>query len=98
VLSELELEVLSLHLCADQAAGFLHARGRNRNLRLLDILDHVCESVESGTHHGIVVALAIAQLHSMVLKVPVAPLSIRCLTTDDLQHVRELLGHGDSFR
>jgi hypothetical protein len=39
---------------------FVCARGRNHDLRLLDILDHVREVVEFGVHQGIVVTLAIA--------------------------------------
>lgn len=60
---ELELEVLGLHLCMDPTTRFLQAQGRNHNLSLLDVLDHVYEGVEFGVHHGVTVALAIAQLH-----------------------------------
>lgn len=47
----------------DHATGFLHARGRNRDLRLLDILNRVHEVVELKIHCGVVVALDIAQLY-----------------------------------
>lgn len=47
----MELETLSLSKCADQDTRFLHAQGRNRDLRILDIPDRV------------LVALAIVQLH-----------------------------------
>lgn len=47
---ELELEALSLYLCADQATGFVRARGRIRDLRLLDISDRAREAIEFGVH------------------------------------------------
>jgi hypothetical protein len=50
---------LSLYLCANQATRFLHSRGRKRDLRLLDILDRVRETVEFGIHRGMVVAFSI---------------------------------------
>jgi hypothetical protein len=43
--------------------GFLHAWGRNSDLRLLYIADHVREAMEFGVHRDAVVALATAQLH-----------------------------------
>jgi hypothetical protein len=63
ILSKPELEVLIHCLCVDHATGFLHARGRNRDLRLLDILNRVHEVVELNIHCGVVVALDIAQLY-----------------------------------
>lgn len=53
-----ELGVLSLFLCAVKATGFVRARGRNRDLDLLDILDCVREAVEFGVHQGAAAALA----------------------------------------
>lgn len=46
-------------MCADQTTRFVHAHGRNRDLRLLNISDRVCEAVEFEVHQGEVVALAI---------------------------------------
>jgi hypothetical protein len=45
-------------LCAVKATGFVRARGRNRDLDLLDILDCVREAVEFGVHQGAAAALA----------------------------------------
>jgi hypothetical protein len=47
----------------DQATRFIRARGGNHDLRLLDILNRVCEVVEFRVHRGAAVALFIAQLH-----------------------------------
>jgi hypothetical protein len=63
LLAELELEALSLYLCADQTIGFVHARERNQDLRLLDIADCVRKAVEFTVHWGAAVALAIAHLN-----------------------------------
>lgn len=54
---------MSLYQCVDQAIRFIHARGRNRDLCLLDIPNHVCEAMEFEVYQGVVVAHAIVQLH-----------------------------------
>lgn len=44
--------------------GFLHARGRNHDLRLLNISKRVHNAVEFSIRRDTVVALAIVQLHT----------------------------------
>lgn len=63
LLAELELEELSLYLCTDQATRFVRVRGRNCDMRLLDVPNRVREAVEFGVHWGAIVALAITQLY-----------------------------------
>jgi hypothetical protein len=64
ILSELQLETLSLYLCTDHAKGFLCTQGRNHDLRLLNIPDGVHKAVEFGIHQGTVMVLVIVQLHN----------------------------------
>jgi hypothetical protein len=59
----LELEVLGLYLCVDQATRFIRACERNHDLCFLDIRDRVCEAVEFGVLRGTTVALTIVRLH-----------------------------------
>ena len=55
--------MLGFFLCIDRATRFVHARGRNHGLCLLDISDHVHKAIELRVHQGAVMALAIVQLH-----------------------------------
>jgi hypothetical protein len=64
ILSELRLETLSLYLCTDHAKGFLCTRGRDNDLRLLNIPNGVREAVEFGIHRGTIMVLVIVQLHT----------------------------------
>ena len=54
----------SLRSAADHAAGFVNARGTVPVVRLHDIPNHVREVGLHGVHHGAVMALVAAQVHS----------------------------------
>jgi hypothetical protein len=47
-------------VCVNQAIRFVCARGRNNDLRLLDIPDRVYKAMEFEVHQGAVVVLAIS--------------------------------------
>jgi hypothetical protein len=49
---------------ADAVAGYIHARGGSREECLLDIPNRVRDAVEFGVHHGVAVALTVAQVWS----------------------------------
>jgi hypothetical protein len=61
---ELEIELHMLREAADNAADYVHARGRRREERLLDIPERVRDVVEFGIHRGTTDALAAAQVQS----------------------------------
>jgi hypothetical protein len=58
--AELEVELLGIREAADVVAGFIHARGVNREERLLDLPNRVQDAVELGIHCGAAVALTVA--------------------------------------
>jgi hypothetical protein len=62
--AELEAELLGIQEAADAVAEYVDARGANREEHLLDLPNHVWDAVELGIHHGVVVALTVAQVCS----------------------------------
>jgi hypothetical protein len=48
----------------DAAAVFIHAHDANQEEHLLDLTNCVWDAVELGIHHGVAVALTVAQVRS----------------------------------
>jgi hypothetical protein len=61
---ELEAELLGIWEATDIVVGYVHAHGANREERLLDLPNHVRDTVELDIHRGAVVALTVVQVHS----------------------------------
>ena len=61
---DLSAQLESLRLAADHAAGFVNAKGTVLVVRLYGIPNHVREVALHDVHHGAVMALAAAQVHS----------------------------------
>lgn len=59
----IEPELSSPYRFANQATRLILARGGGCDLRLVDVLARMYETVELGTHWGAAVALAIVLLH-----------------------------------
>jgi hypothetical protein len=77
----LEAELLGIQEATDAAAKYVHARGANREERLLDLPNHVRDAVELSIHCGVAVALMLAHVHSGHV----------------LHHIVELADHGGSW-
>ncbi|XP_066395916.1 uncharacterized protein [Miscanthus floridulus] len=63
-IADLSVQLESLRLAVDHAAGFINAKGTVPVVRLYDIPNHVREFALHGIHHGTAMALAAAQVHS----------------------------------
>jgi hypothetical protein len=62
--AELEAELLGIQEAVDAVVVFIHARDVNQEERLLDLPNRVWDAVELGIHHGVAVALTVAQVRS----------------------------------
>jgi hypothetical protein len=58
------VQLESLQLAADYAAGFVNSRGTVPVARLHDVLNNVSEIALHGVRHGAAIALAMVQVHS----------------------------------
>jgi broad specificity phosphatase PhoE len=62
--AELEAELLGIREAANAAMEYVHARGANREERLLDLPNRVRDMVELVIHRGAAVALTVAHVCS----------------------------------